>query len=89
MRHTHLSLPARCALNQGERGAKIFVHHTPFAPPLLQFGQITSLSYKQGFAFIDYADQRDAQVPYSQPELFNPLPSPARVRGRSEKNHRS
>ena len=26
-----------------------------------QFGQITSLSYKQGFAFIDYADQRDAQ----------------------------
>ena len=33
-------------------------------PPLphpSQFGQITSLSYKQGFAFIDYADQRDAQ----------------------------
>ena len=63
MRHTHLSLAARCALNQGERGAEIFVHHTPFAPPPLQFGQITSLSYKQGFAFIDYADQRDAQVP--------------------------
>ena len=26
-----------------------------------QFGQITSISYKQGFAFIDYADQRDAE----------------------------
>ena len=70
MRHTHLSLAARCALNRGERGANIFVHHTLVAPPPLQFGQITSLSYKQGFAFIDYADQRDAQVPYRQPELL-------------------
>ena len=26
-----------------------------------QFGQITSMSYKQGFAFIDYADKRDAE----------------------------
>ena len=62
MRHTHLSLPARCALNQGERGARIFTT-LPLLPQPLQFGQITSLSYKQGFAFIDYADQRDAQVP--------------------------
>ena len=26
----------------------------------MQFGRITTLSYKQGFAFIDYADARDA-----------------------------
>lgn len=33
----------------------------------MQFGQITSLSYKQGFAFIDYADKRDAEVLISTP----------------------
>ena len=27
-----------------------------------EFGQITKMSYKQGYAFIDYADQRDAEV---------------------------
>ena len=27
-----------------------------------EFGQITKMSYKQGFAFIDYADKRDAEV---------------------------
>lgn len=25
-----------------------------------EFGQITSMSYKQGFAFVDYADHKDA-----------------------------
>ena len=87
MRHTHLSLAARCALNQGERGAEIFVHHTPFAPPPLQFGQITSLSYKQGFAFIDYADQRDAQVP-TRAVKPAPLARP-RAWAFDKNNHRS
>ena len=44
-----LALPARRA------------HSHRLSPRPSQFGQITSLSYKQGFAFIDYADQRDAQ----------------------------
>ena len=26
-----------------------------------EYGQITAISYKQGYAFIDYADKRDAQ----------------------------
>ena len=33
----------------------------PSPSPAAQFGTITAMSYKQGFAFVDYADMRDAE----------------------------
>ena len=39
-----------------------------------EFGQITKMSYKQGYAFIDYADKRDAEVPGDCPARSPALP---------------
>ena len=37
------------------------LHEDAVRNAFTEYGQITSMSYKQGFAFIDYADQRDAE----------------------------
>ena len=32
-------------------------------PSVWQYGPLTNISFKQGFAFLDFADERDAQAP--------------------------